>query len=138
MLPHCFVAQANLSGDTAKAVSVLRADNPTTVPTWEDAVFRVINAPRRDCTWYKWNPSLTPHQHYEEWRMLQLERDRKEWQERLSQIEQRSQARESKIGRWLAVAALILALAQVLTVTDEPMALEWARGVIESLAQGDQ
>ncbi|GEM_PF-4954520 len=50
-----------------------------------------------------------------------LERDRKSFETRLFDIEQRSQEKWQTVGLRLAVAAIILAAAQVLTMTEDSL-----------------
>ena len=62
-----------------------------------------------------------------------LEKDRRDWQERLSKMEQdiqrnyqNAQKRSDKLVIWLAAAAIFVGLAQVLTMTEDSFL--WSKG----------
>lgn len=99
--PYCFLAKARLLDEAIFAAddpSVFNIDPDLPISYWyapspirDGAVHAVINKDRTDTcddSWYSWNKSLTPRQHYEERRMFQLEEERRKWQDRLFQLEQ--------------------------------------------------
>lgn len=78
--PRCFLGKADLPFEMV----VIQSPPLTEETRRKDAVLAVIIRPNRDCgSWVRWNEYLTPHDHYEEYKMFQLEKDRREWQERL-------------------------------------------------------
>jgi len=107
--------------------------NDHATPERTAAAKTVFNKDRPECTeWFQYIPGLSPEKHIERRHMLQLEqdrrrfeadleRDRKSFETRLFDIEQRSQEKWQTVGLRLAVAAIILAAAQVLTMTEDSL-----------------
>ena len=112
--PVCFVGKIWMVTESA--------NEQLNYPDREHALKAVIDKPDRNCSrWYPYTPSFGPKEHLEEFKMQQLEQDRREFQRKLSDTEQRSQSRAQKVGVSLTIAAIILALGQVLTMTSESL-----------------
>jgi hypothetical protein len=78
--------------------------------------YRTLDADRHCPEWYPYIPGLSPKEHREELGMTHLEKERKEFQLRLSQIERDANRRLTtltKIAIFLAIVALVVAAAGV-------------------------
>lgn len=98
--------------DVLAVYEVTHALQPT-VEVWitrRKATKEVFDRPRDTCAgWFEWNPDLTPKEHYEERRMLQLEDIRREEVKRT----QSAQERDFKISLAAIGLALFIGLAQI-------------------------
>ncbi len=81
------------------------------------AVRQVLCTPREQCVvqgkWYAYVEFFDPKWHYEDWRMMELERRQREWEARLAGQAQEAEERRHSLGIWIAMAAGVLALAEV-------------------------
>jgi hypothetical protein len=99
---------------------IRRSRTDAATPERNAAAKAVFTRPRDDCPkWFPYTPGLDPEKHLEEYKTRQLEQDRREFERKLFEMEQRGQARAQTVGIWLTIAALILAIAQVLTMTPD-------------------
>ena len=128
--PSCFRGAAQILDEIQAITGVYgipRAENDESVAAQSSAASAVVHQNRQCPSWFAYTPGLGPKEHLEEFRIQQIEDDRKAFEMRLFEKEQQSQERWQKVGFWLAVAAVVLALAQVLTMTEESFL--W-RGVV--------
>lgn len=102
------------------------------------AAKQVLETNRQCKLWFPYTPGMSPKEHLEEFKILEMERDRKEWQERLEAnrrewqkelvaLEKRENKRINRVMIWLAVAAAILAVAEVAAAVSSltPDSLLW-------------
>ena len=115
-VPACIRGAANLLGECG-AEHASGAD-------LDDSTKRVINRDRNCPKWYPYTPGLDPVRHLEEFRRLEIEQRREEFEERmenerqafeerLAQRAEESEGRRHTLVLWIAAAAVILALAEV-------------------------
>jgi len=104
--PVCFRRYIDLDGEINK--------EPT--GHYQDKVLAVTRTDRKCPKWYPYTPGLSPGQHLEEFQTQQLEQDRREFERKLVQMQMDADRKIGKVGVWIGVAAVILALAQVGTV----------------------
>jgi len=71
--------------------------------------------------WFPYTPGLSPGQHMEQFQMQQLENDRREFERKLTQMQIEANTKISKVGIWIGVAAVILAIAEILTMNEDAM-----------------
>ena len=97
----CFRHKANLSFEISEIASARQVseDSAARETVWKD----------RSCEyWCAYEPGLAPGEHLMELKTLHLEQDRKEFQLKMLDLENRLVAREGKIGRQLTKFAIIL------------------------------
>lgn len=71
---------------------------------------KVLEAARECELWFPYTPGMSPKEHLEEYKMLQLEQERRGWQEPLLKMQQDLSRRPTKREFWLGVAVLIATL----------------------------
>ncbi len=88
---------------------------------------RTVITKHRACkSWYPWKEFCNPKEHFEEFKMLQLEKRREEFEDRMEEsrkafelkLDERNnkeRRRTDKIMVWLAIAAIIFAVAEVVS-----------------------
>ena len=115
----------------------------STTPERNEAAKAVFNKLRPEChKWFPYTPGLGPAEHLQEFRMQQLENDRREFERKLTQMQIDASAevnkagiKISKIGMWIGIGAVILAVAEVLTMTEDAVLWKWIANIV-SLIQG--
>ncbi len=111
----CFVHKAHFS---AELVDVGAQESDA------DKVLEVISKDRACPSWYPWREFSNPKEHFDESMTLALEQRREDFEERMEQKRrdfevalQRSneeqRTRSDRVMRWLAVGAIVLAIAEV-------------------------
>jgi len=82
--------------------------------------------------WVQYRQNLDPQWHFEEFKMRQLEQDRREFELKLTQMQIDSSSQVSKaglkigkVGLWIGIGAGILAVAEVLTMTEDAVLWKW-------------
>lgn len=92
----------------------IRARHEDDTPERNEAAKAVFNRPRPECPrWFPHTPGLSPGQHLEAFQAQQLEQDRRAFETKLTQMQIAVEKRIGRIGIWIGVAAVILAVAQV-------------------------
>ena len=118
----CHRRMANIQREVDQAEQEIRTGGSFQPQVDQDneryaAVRRVLCAPRPECVeqgkWYAYVEFFEPKWHYEDWRMMELERRQREWEERLARQAQEAEEKRHSLGVWIAIAAGVLALAEV-------------------------
>lgn len=82
----------------------------STTPERNKAAKVVFNKLRPDChKWFPYTPGLSPGEHLQEFRMQQLEQDRRKFELNLEELNRQERKRTNCIMIWLAIAAMIFA-----------------------------
>lgn len=86
---------------------------------------KIINQPRLCKRWSPYQPGFSPKEHlamrfFEDW-----EKDRKDFERSLENQRTKDSRQAGRVNFWLAVAALCLAGAQVLTMGPDAMLYQW-------------
>jgi len=113
--PWCFLGKADLLGELA----VMGAKEHQA-----DKVLELIRKDRNCKAWYPWREFLSPKEHWEEQIMLameerrekfeqSIEKDRKDFELKLFEMNQRLAKDSHRVMVWLAIAAIIFAVAEV-------------------------
>ncbi len=98
----------------------------STTPERNEAAKVVFNKLRPEChKWFPYTPGLNPGQHMEAFQMQQLEQDRREFERRLVKMQIDADAKVGKVGWWLGGVALILAIAEILTMNEDALLWKW-------------
>jgi len=130
--PWCFVGKANLKNDADELFDAKDEElNRENV-----CIHRVITKSRNCSSWYPWREFATPKEHYEEFKMLQLEQQRQEFEQKmekdrrgfelkLEEINEHERKRTDNIMIGLAIVGVILALAQIFTATPDSIIFRW-------------
>ena len=87
----------------------------------------------RDINCSKWVPYQsfrTPKEHFEEFNMQQQENDRREFELKITQMQIEANAQVSKVGIWIGIAAIILAVAEVLTMNENALLWKWIASIV--------
>ncbi len=85
-----------------------------------------VLAKDRQCSkWTSWIQNWSPERHFEEFKVLELEQQRKQFELKLYEMGERSQRRDRTVGFCLAIAGILLAIAQVLTATPDSLIVTW-------------
>ena len=113
--PWCFIGKADfLTELETTGAKVHQADK----------VQEILKRDRGCESWYKWTEFVSPKEHFEEFKMLQLEQKRQEFEQRieadrrkfeleLQRLNEQSRKRTDNIMAWLTIAAVIFALCQL-------------------------
>jgi len=72
-----------------------------------------IKQDRKCPAWYPWTWGSSPKEHFEEFKMQQLENERREFELKLEEINRQERKRTNRIMIWLTIAAIIFAAMQV-------------------------
>ena len=114
-IPWCFRSKANF----IKELSELGAT------VHDDAKIHEVIRRQRDCSfWMLWKEFIGPKEHYEEFKMLeleqrreqfeqQMEKDRRAFELKLEELNREERKRTNKVMIWLAIAAIVFAAAEV-------------------------
>ena len=76
-------------------------------------VLEIIKKQRNCSSWYQWKEFIGPEEHYKEFKMQQLEQDRRKFELKLEEINRQERKRTNRIMVWLAIAAVIFAAMEV-------------------------
>jgi len=129
--PWCFLGKAHILDELN---SIGAKDHQT------DKVQQIIQKDRQCGSWYPWTEFRTPKEHFEEFKMLELEQrreefekhmeeNRKEFEFKLQKRNEQERKRTDKVMIGLAIAATILALAEVFAalaaLTPDSMLFQW-------------
>ena len=79
------------------------------------ALVAIINEDRDCDKWHPYSPGLDPLRHLEDFRMQQLEDNRREFERRLVEMQINAERKIGNVGVWIGIAAVILAVAQVVS-----------------------
>ena len=121
----CFRNVTNLRTELARELA--KYEKPEDISFWEkDYTCRIIEKPRKCKSWYPWTEYLTPKEHFEEYKMEQLEYNRRKFEAMLAKdnkeflggLEHERREWQKDAGKWpfrLIVAAIILAVAEVVS-----------------------
>ena len=120
-LPQCFVNELPLSQEFRELEKKYQGSKDNSEISFEITT-REINCPK----WTPYRDFRTPNEHYEEFKMQQLESDRRTFEERLDNsnkeflagLERERREWEKDAGKWprrLIWAAIILAVAEVVS-----------------------
>jgi hypothetical protein len=105
-------------------------------------MFELISRDRNCQSWYPWTEFVTPEKHFEEFKMLQLEKerrgfelkmenDRKRFELELQRMDERQRKRTDKVMIGLAIAGAIFALAEIFAalaaLTPDSILFQWFR-----------
>lgn len=130
--PWCFVNKANLGKESDELYNAEDKELSR-----ENVRIHKVITTQRDCiSWYPWREFASPREHYEEFKMIQLEQQRQEFEQRieaerrkfeleLQQINEHDRKRTDNIMIGLAIVGVILALAQIFTVTPDSIIFHW-------------
>lgn len=116
-VPRCFITKANLKNEVEQLGSQSKGVSPTLV---------IIEKDRNCPSWYPWTEYFSPKEHFEEFKMQQLEDNRRAFEERLDNsnkeflagLEHERREWEKDAGKWpkrLIWAAILLAVAEVVS-----------------------
>lgn len=101
----------NLNDEVKKVIDCEKDAQPPI--QYKDAVLAVLRQPRETCVeqgvWFEWDEYLTPKEHREEFKMLQLEQIRQEEVKRT----QSAQRRDFRVSMAALFVAVFVGLAQV-------------------------
>lgn len=110
VVPCCFVGKYNLPEELG--------DISWMVPKYHEKVSEIIGRDRHCEDWYTWREFLSPKDHYEEFKMRQLEQDRREWQKWMAEQAERERKQSDKmLLRWTIlgiVLGVLLAIMQLI------------------------
>lgn len=116
-IPWCFIGKANLKNEVDQFDSHSKGVSKT---------FDIITKDSRNCPWYPWTEYFSPKELFEVLKMQQLEDNRREFERKLTQMQIDASAevskagiKVSKMGIWIGIGAGILAVAEVLTMTED-------------------
>ena len=104
-IPWCYVNKA----DFLKELQDIKA---TFIQA--DKVQEVIAKDRGCPSWYPWREFATPKEHFEEYMTLAMEQRREKFELKLEEINKEERKRSNRVMIWLAIAAIIFALAEVI------------------------
>jgi len=99
-------------------------------------VKEIISKDRKCPYWYEYKAGLNPKGHYEECKMQQLENDRREFERKLTQMQIDANAKVTKVGIWIGIAAIILAVAEVLTMNEDALLWKWIDSIVSLIRNG--
>ncbi len=141
--PHCYLSEVSLIFEFYKAAKAANVDTDLRGFASRAPQERIeIGAVMRDvlavttCDQYvPWREHLSPEWHWEHKRMMdiermrsdfteQLEKDRRDWTERLAERQAGDDKREKHFAHWIAFAAIILGLFQLASAFLAPVALK--------------
>ncbi len=123
----------SISELTADELDTYRDDRfDSTTPERNKAAKIVFNKLRPEChKWFPYTPGLSPEKHLQEFRMQQLEQDRKKFELKLEEINRQERRRTNRIMIGLAIAAIIFAAMQVYaalaSINPEHWLFNWLR-----------
>lgn len=117
--PWCFVGKVNFLEEIT---------NPQT----QFDKMREITLRERNCpSWYPWTEFLSPKEHFEEFKMQQLEKERREFELKLEEINRQERKRTDRVMIWLTIAAVLFAALQVYaalaTINPNSWLFNWLR-----------
>jgi len=125
--PCCFINEANFQIE----LSDLEADERRA-----DKVLQLITKDRICDHWYVWTQFRSPEKHFEEFKMKQLENDRREFERKLTQMQidadekvSKAGMKVGKVGMWIGIGAIILAVAEILTMNEDALLWKWIANI---------
>ncbi len=131
--PTCFRNAANLQKELVDALAMAGQKGRAVENEYTLAVIEKT----RECeSWYPWTEYRNPKDHFEEFKMQQLENDRRQFERKLTQMQIGANAKVSKVGIWIGIAAIILAVAEVLTMTKDAILWKWIANIVSLIQNG--
>ena len=94
------------------------------------ATLAVLDKERKCSRWLPWQEFSSPKEHFEDFKMLQLEQDRRNFEQQMEARNQKAQERNRRTDVALALAGILLALAQVLTAGPDALIVTWGRAAL--------
>ena len=120
---------------TEEEIDTYRDDRfDSNTPERNEAAKVVFNKPRPEChKWFPYTAGLSPEKHLQEFRMQQLEDNRREFERKLTQMQIDANAKISKVGIWIGIAAIILAVAEILTMNEDAILWKWIANIVSAI-----
>jgi hypothetical protein len=120
--PWCFRGKAHILDE----LNSIGANDQQT-----DKVKQIIQKDRKCEFWYPWTEFRTPKEHFEEFKMMQLEKERRDFELRLQQMNEQQRKRTDKIMIGLAIAGALFAIAEIFAalaaLTPDSILFQWFR-----------
>ncbi len=123
----------SISESSKEELDTYRDDRfDSTTPERNEAAKSVFNKLRPEChKWFPYTPGLSPEKHLQEFRMQQLEQDRRAFELELFKMSQDIQENSNKSNKrvtWLfVVLAIVAILIAVLVATPDSLVVSWVR-----------
>ena len=102
--PCCFINEANIQVE----LSDLETDE-----NQANKVLQLIKKDRNCPQWYAWTQFRSPEKHFEEFKMMELERRREEFELKLEELNRQERKHSNRVMVWLTIAMILFAAMQV-------------------------
>jgi len=122
----CFVCKEPLYEEFKRLTELYAKTHDNAEISWE-----IITRDIGCSEWYAYQPFRSPKEHFEEFKMLDLERRREEFELKLEEINRQERKRTNRVMILLAIAAVVFAAMQVYaalaSINPEHWLFNWLR-----------